>query len=305
MTIPFRNVATFVCCAENGSFSKAALHLGMTPQAISSQIKQLEEWLGVRIFNRTTRKISLTEEGRHFFERCKTGLESIEEGIRGARESTDEAVGTVRLSMPFGISRGYILPMLSTFFARYPKVSVELITQDTSVDIIDQSVDLGIASRSVPGSSLIVRKLASAELVLCASAEYIEKYGTPKNIDALRRFRCITLRHPKDGKMMPWTFRKGKELINIDITGCIVTSDTETHRHAVLQGLGIGQVASFFVRAHMRTGRLVPISLGYEAPPIEFFLYMPQRMQIPKKTRALADHVFREFRRNPDFVPLR
>lgn len=304
MTPPLRTISTFVRCAQIGSFSKAALELGMTPQAVSSQIKQLEDWVGVRVFHRTTRKISLTEEGWAFYERCKTGMDSIEEGVRRVRESADDAVGTVRLAVPYAISRGYIVPVLASFFDRYPRVSIELIIQNQQVDLVDQGVDLGIASGYMPRSSLIARKLASAELILCASPEYLKRHGSPRTMEDLHHHRCVALRHPRTGKIMPWTFQRDGETVTLDLPGCLTTNDTDTQRQSVLAGIGIGQLASFFVRSHVQAGRLEPLLIGYVAPPINFYLYMPRRTQIPKKTRVLADHLYREMRKHPDFQPI-
>ena len=305
MVPPLRAIVTFIRCAKLGSFSKAALDLGMSPQAISGQIKQLEDWVGVRLFHRTTRKISLTEEGLAFFERCKTGMESIEEGLRSVRDAADDAVGTVRLATPYAISRGYIVPVLASFFERYPRVSVELVVQNNQLDIVEQGVDLGIASGAMPRSSLVVRRLATAELILCASPDYIKRHGYPQNIDALHEHRCVTLRHPATGKVMPWTFQQDQQAVTLNVASALATNDTDTQRQAVLEGIGIGQLASFFVRPQIRAGRLVPLLLAYVAPPINFFLYMQRRTQIPKKTRVLADHLYREIKRHPDFQPLK
>jgi DNA-binding transcriptional LysR family regulator len=301
---PLRSISTFVRSAQTGSFSKAALELGITPQAVSGHIKQLEDWAGVRLFHRTTRKISLTEEGWAFYERCKSGMESIEEGLRGLREATDEAVGTVRLAVPYAISRGFIVPVLASFFERYPRVAVDLIIQNHSPDLVDQGVDLGIASGTMPKSSLIARKVGAAELILCAAPSYLRAHGKPRTMNDLNKHRCVTLRHPRTGKIMPWTFRSGDKSVTLDIAGYLTTNDTDTQRQAVLEGIGIGQLASFFVSPHLRAGRLEPLLIGYIAPPIRFYLYMPRRTKIPKKTRVLADHLYRALSHHPDFQPV-
>ncbi len=305
MQLPLRTIATFVRCAETGSFSKAALELGMTPQAVSSHIKQLEDWVGVRLFHRTTRKIGLTEEGQGFFEQCKAGIEAIEDGVRGLNEATHEAVGTVRLAVPYAIARGYITPILARFFDQYPRVSVELLIQNQTPDIVEQGVDLGIASRTLPKTSMIARRLVSTELVLCASPDYIEKHGVPATIEELHAHRCVGLRHPRTGKIMPWTFRTDTDVTALDINCDLTTNDTDTQRQAVLHGVGIGQLASFFVSPHVRDGKLVPLLMGYVAPPIDFHIYMLRRTKIPQKTRVLADFLYEEFRRHPDFKPFR
>ncbi len=305
MRPPLRAIGTFVRCAETGSFSKAALELGMTPQAVSGQIKQLEDWVQVRLFHRTTRKINLTEEGASFFEHCKSGIDAIDDGIRALRESTSEAVGTVRLAMPYVISRGYIMPILAPFFDLYPRVSIELIVQNQNPDVVEQGVDLGVGSGPMPKGSIIARRLASVELVLCAAPDYLKRFGTPTTLEDLKQHRCVALRHPRTGKIMPWTFRSGDGVVTLDLEGCLTTNDSDTQRQAVLSGIGIGQLASFYVAPNVAAGKLTPLLMGYTAPPYHFFLYMLKRTKIPLKTRVLADFLYRELRKHPDFQPAR
>lgn len=300
-----RGIEVFVRSAQTGSFSKAALDLGMTPQSVSSQVKSLEDRVGVRLFHRTTRKISLTEEGWHFYERCRSGLDSIEEGLRTLTEATDEVFGVVRLAAPYGLCRAYITPILPQFLDMYPRVSVELITHYQTPDIVEKGVDVGITSGHLPQSSIIARKFASIELILCAAPSYLAARGVPQTVEDLHQHRCVTLRHPHTGKIMPWTFQNGKEIVTLDIQGALATSDTDTQRQAVLAGAGIGQLASFFVSPQAAAGRLKPLLIGYVAPPISFYLYLPRRSKIPRKTRALADFLYGALRRNKDFEPMK
>jgi len=300
-----RGIEVFVRSAQSGSFSKAALELGMTPQSVSSQVKALEDRVGVRLFHRTTRKISLTEEGSHFYERCRSGLDSIEEGLRSLTESTDEVFGVVRLAAPYGISRAYITPILSEFLDLYPRVSIELITHQQTPDIVEMGVDLGITSGHLPQSSITARRFASIELILCAAPSYLEAHGVPQTVEDLQHHRCVTLRHPHTGKIMPWTFQNGSDIVTLDIQGALVTTDTDTQRQAVLAGAGIGQLASFFVGPQAAAGALTPLLIGYVAPPINFYLYLPRRSKVPRKTRALADFLYRHLRKNKDFEPVK
>jgi DNA-binding transcriptional LysR family regulator len=297
-------IPTFLRCAELGSFSKAAIDLGMTPQAVSSQIKQLEQIVGVRLFHRTTRKIGLTEEGARFFEQCRRGMQHIDEGFRTLREAHDEVVGTVRLAVPFAVGRNTVVPLLASFLKQYPRVSIELIVQNETPDVVDQGVDLGVATGYMPSEAMTARRLGAAELILCASPDYLAERGVPESVDDLHRHRCVSLRHPRTGKIMPWSFRQGDQVVTLDMHACLTTNDTDTQRQAVLQGAGIGQLASFFIASHLRAGRLRPLLLGYAAPPIPFYVYLPRRENIPRKTRVLADFLYEAFRKNPDFEPL-
>ena len=299
-----RGISTFIRSADARSFSKAALELGISPQAVSAQIKQLEEQIGVDLFRRTTRRISLTEEGAGFYERCCVAVAAIDEGVRNLQDASENASGTVRISVPYYISRAYILPILAKFQMEYPNIAVELIAQNEYPDFVDQGIDIAVMSRHLPGSSFIARQIASVKLILCASPSYIKKNGRPKNPEDLRAHRCVVLRHPVDGKTLPWTFQVGKQVIAIDVSGALITNDTDTQRQAVLHGLGIGQIASFFVRSHVRDGTLKLLLMNYVAPPIDVYLCMVNRPAIPKRTNALFEFLEMRLSRHPDFKPM-
>jgi DNA-binding transcriptional LysR family regulator len=299
-----RGISAFIRSADARSFSKAAMELGITPQAVSAQIKQLEEQIGVTLFRRTTRQISLTTEGASFYERCCVAIEAIDEGVRDLQDAADSASGTVRISVPYYISRAYILPILTKFLKQYPRVSIELIAQNEYPDFVDQGIDIAVMSRHLPGSSVIARQIASVKLILCAAPAYLAKNAGPKDPDDLRGHRCVVLRHPVDGKTLPWTFQVGKQVIAIDVSASLITNDTDTQRQAVLYGIGIGQLASFFVRPHLRDGTLKSLLMNYVAPPIDVYLCMANRTTIPKRTAALFNFLETQLSRHPDFQPV-
>ena len=299
-----RGISTFIRSAEARSFSKAALELGITPQAVSAQIKQLEGQIGVDLFRRTTRRISLTEEGASFYERCRVAIDAIDEGVQNLQDAAENASGTVRISVPYYISRTYILPILAKFQTQYPRITVELIAQNEYPDFVDQGIDIAVMSRHLPGSSFVARQIASVKLILCAAPAYLKQKGRPKNPEDLRAHRCVVLRHPVDGKTLPWTFQVGKQVVAIDVSGALITNDTDTQRQAVLNGLGIGQIASFFVRSHVRDGTLKLLLMNYVAPPINVYLCMTNRPAIPKRTSALFEFLESRLSRHPDFRPM-
>jgi DNA-binding transcriptional LysR family regulator len=299
-----RGISTFIRSADARSFSKAALELGITPQAVSAQIKQLEDQIGVGLFRRTTRQISLTEEGARFYERCCVAMDAINEGVRNLQDAAETVTGTVRISVPYYISRGYILPILAKFLKLYPNVTVELIAQNEYPDVVDQRIDVAVLSRHLPGSSFIAREIASVKLILCAAPSYLEQKGRPRTPEDLRGHRCVVLRHPVDGKTLPWTFQVGKQVVAIEVSGSVLTNDTDTQRQAVLQGLGIGQLASFFVRSHVRDGSLKPLLMNYVAPPIGIYLCMANRPTVPKRTKALFEFLETRLSSHSDFRPI-
>jgi DNA-binding transcriptional LysR family regulator len=299
-----RGISAFIRSADARSFSKAAMELGITPQAVSAQIKQLEAQIGVSLFRRTTRRISLTDEGASFYERCCVAVEAIDEGVRNLQDAADSASGTVRISVPYYISRTYVLPILTKFLKQYPRVSIELIAQNEYPDFVDQGIDVAVVSRHLPGSSFIARQIASVKLILCAAPDYLAQHGCPKSPEDLLGHRCVVLRHPVDGKTLPWTFQVRKEIIAIDVSGSLITNDTDTQRQAVLHGIGIGQLANFFVRSHVRNGTLTPLLMNYVAPPINVYLCMANRATIPKRTTALFEFLETRLSRHPDFQPI-
>lgn len=300
-----RGISTFIRSADAGSFSKAALELGITPQAVSAQIKQLEDQIGVGLFRRTTRRISLTNEGASFYERCCVAIETIDEGVRSLQDAASDTSGTVKISVPYFISRAYILPILAQFQKQYPRISIELIAQNEYPDFVDQGIDIAVMSRHLPGSSFIARQIATVKLILCAAPSYLKQKGRPESPQDLHGHRCVVLRHPVDGKTLPWTFQMDKQVVAIDVYGSLITNDTDTQRQAVLHGLGIGQIASFFVRSHLRDGTLKPLLMTYVAPPINIYLCMANRAAIPKRTTALFEFLEPRLSRHPDFKPLR
>jgi LysR family transcriptional regulator for bpeEF and oprC len=299
-----RRVATVIRAARAGSFSKAARQLGISPQAVSNQVNQVERWLEVRLFNRSTRKISLTEEGAVFFERCTNGIDAIDEAINELRERKQEAVGTVRLTVPYGLSQALVVPLLPSLLERYPRVSVELLVQNEMPDIVEHAIDVGILGGALPMGSVVARKVATFDMILCASASYLRKHGTPRTVEELRNHRCVHLRDPRTGKIYPWRFQRGDQVTTIDVHAALTVNDTETHRRAVLNGAGIGQLASFFVARHFRANRLKPLLMGFLAPPIDIYLYLQRRAQQPKKNSVVADFLMEELRNHPDLQPL-
>lgn len=292
----------FVKAAEVSSFSKAAIDLGVTPQAVSMQIKYLEEAVRVRLFHRNTRKIKLTEEGFSFYEYCRSGVTSIEDGIRSLRDSEEAVAGLVRVAVPYFMSRTYILPLLKTYLEKNKNVSVEVITQHGYPDLVDQGVDIAFLSRHQPRNSFIARKICSMHLVLCASPDYLRKYGVPQTHEDLQNYRCVLLRHPHDGKIMPWEFQRGKnQVTTLNTLSGLTTNDIDTQRQAVLDGIGIGQLASFYASSLLRSGRLIPINIGYIADPIPLYLCTARSIRTTKRIRVLVDLLYRGLKQHPDF----
>ena len=300
-----RGLSTFICVARTGNFSRAARELGITPQAASKHIQQLERWVGVRLFTRTTRKMSLTEEGASFYRVCSTAVEAIDDGVKNLHEAAEEAFGTVRIAVPHGLSSRFVAPAISRFLALHPRVSVDLVVQNQVPDLVAQRIDLGIIGDPLPESSMIARKFGMVKLVLCAAPSYLKRHGTPRTAEDLRKHRCINLRSWITGKIIPWTFEKDGNVITEEVDARLTTNDGENGLQAVLNGAGIAQLSSYRIAPHIRANKLKALSIGYVSAAYGLYIYMPRRERIPRKTRVLADFLFDELNGHADLQPLK
>ena len=298
-----RVLRTFIRIANTGNFSQAARELNITPQAASNQVKQLERWVGVRLLNRTTRKISLTEEGVSFYETCVGAVGAIDEGVRNLHESAEEAFGTVRVAAPYGLSWRFVAPALGRFVEKHPRVSVELLVQNRVPDLVGQSIDVGVLGDPLPENSMVARRFGSVRLVLCATPAYLGRRGTPRDMEDLKQHCCINLRNWITGKVIPWTFEKASSVVTEDIPAMLTMNDGDSALQAVLSGAGIAQLSTYRVAPYIRTKQLTPLLIGYLSEVYGLYVYMPRRKQVPRRTRALADFLFEEFSAHPDFQP--
>lgn len=287
-----RLITTFLTVAQAENFSRAAQELHVSPQAVSAQMSQLETWLGVRLFQRTTRRVALTEEGRLFHERCRSGLQLIEQGELELRDRRDEAVGSLRVVASQSLGQVLVAPLVARFGALYPQLQVELLTQNQFPDVVDLGVDVGVIGGELPSSSLVARKVGRFTHVLCAAPAYLQQHGTPATPQDLASHRCIGLRHPRTGRVWPWTFQLGKRTVTVEPALALLTHDPAVQRQLVLHGAGIAQIADYFARPHLQSGALVEVPVGYAGPRIDVHVFLPRREHVPRRSRLLSDFLF-------------
>jgi DNA-binding transcriptional LysR family regulator len=296
-------VRSFVHAARAGSFTKTGRELGITPQAVSVHIRQLEQLCGVPLFSRTTRKINLTAEGQRLAESAQAGLETIEAGLRSIQDGRAEPSGEVRVTVPYGLGQAIVAPMIPELFEVYPDIRIELVVQNDIPDMVMQNVDIGIIGGELPVRALIARKVASFHNVLCAAPRYLERFGIPRTIDDLGDHRSVMVRNGRTGKVNHWVFHaRDHKITTVEVEGTLTVNDTETQRRTVLLGAGIGQLASFFVAPNIRAGNLVPLLTEFDCPPINIYIYMPQRAELPRRARAVSDFFTEKLQRHPDLV---
>lgn len=287
-----RLITTFLTAAQAENFSRAAATLHISPQAVSAHISQLEAWLGVRLFQRSTRCITLTEEGRLFHERCRTGMHIINEGERELRERLNEAAGTVRVIASASLGQVLVAPLIARLCEQHPHLHVELLTQNQMPDLIDQNIDVGVIGGPMPNSSLVARKAGRFTHLLCAAPKYLGHHGMPAVPQDLQRHRCIGLRHPHTGRIWPWTFRFGQRLETIEPRLVMLTHDPSVQRQLLLSGAGIAQIPDYFARPCLIRGELIEIPIGYAGPQIDVHVFMSRRERLPKRSRLVNDFLF-------------
>ena len=291
-----RVIATFVRAAELGSFQQAAVMQGITPQAVSKAVRQLEHELGVRLFHRTTRKSSLTEDGRRFLESVKPGLDEVMSAWSRARRSAEDEEGLVRITAPGTVGRGLLVPLVVEFRRLYPKVQIDLLLDEHFTDIVAERIDVGIRCGSQPDAQLVVRTLFPIQVVTCASPAYLAEHGWPQTPEDLVHHACTGFRQPNTGRLLPWEFQIDGELVLREVPLAMCTNDAEAEIEAILAGIGIGQVDSVSAATHLRAGRLVPLFGNLVSQRHAAYLYYPQRNDMPRRVRRFIDFMVERLR---------
>jgi DNA-binding transcriptional LysR family regulator len=286
----FKAIAVFVQAAEARSFNQVAVDLGISPQAVSKMIHQLEQQLGVRLFHRTTRQSSLTAEGLRFLESVKPGLDAVAGAMAQVRASTEAIEGTIRVSAARS-ARKVLVPELAAFNALHPKVSFDLLLDDGFTDIVAEKIDVGFRSGFAPTGQLIVRRLFPIQQIVCASPDYLAAQGVPENLAALAQHRCSGFRHRETGRLLPWELMVDGELRRFDVAASFFTNDPEAEVDAVVAGMGIGLLDSINAVEDIRAGRLVPVLTEHHSDNLAFSVYYAQRSPMPRRVRAFIDFV--------------
>ena len=281
------SLTAFVRVVDAGGFSAASRKLNMSTTMVSNHVQALEERLGVRLLHRTTRKVSLTEVGKAYYDRCTQILADIEQAddIAGALQSTPR--GTLRIFTNTHIVQ-FLSPVVAEFLATYPDVKVELAIGERNVDMIDENFDVAIRMLPPPDSSLIVRSLATWRHVLCCSHGYLEKHGKPEQLSDLAERNCIRHVSYPYGDEWRFTDRKGVSA-SVRISGNLASNSGETLRRATLAGVGIWLAPGFLVHDDLESGELIRLLPEYR--PVEFSMnaVYPHRHHLSAKVRTFID----------------
>ena len=287
------SISAFVRVADSGGFSAAARRLNLSKATISDQVQALENTLGVRLLNRTTRRVSLTEVGREYYERCSQILHDLTEAdeAAGAQQATPR--GQLRIYCHQGIGR-FVAPVVTGFLARYPEASVDLRTGHVMIDLVQEAFDLAISPLPPPDSTLVRRRLATMSLMLCGAPAYLERHPVPQSPADLAGHNC--LRYPYAPFQDDWHFvdARGNTVV-ARISGSLISSSPETTRAAAVAGIGLALTVPFLVADLLASGALVPLLPGYRTQEVEINALYPHRRHLSAKVRAFIDMLVAHF----------
>jgi DNA-binding transcriptional LysR family regulator len=284
-----RAISTFIRAAELGSFNRAALAQGSTPQAVSKTIRQLEAHLGVRLFHRTTRKNALTDEGVRLLDSVRDSMDGIRNAISRVRSAAVEDEGPIRISAGGAVGRKVLMPVIAEFSALHPGVTFDILLEDGLTDVVAERIDVGFKAGNAPIAQVVSRRLFSIQLLVCASAEYLSTHAAPTHISDLTEHRCVGYRQPGTGQPMPWEFQVKGETSLVTIPPVVCCSDPEAEMQAVLAGIGIGQIDSINAAGPLRNGSLVPLLVGSTSDRMGLYLYYGRRDNMPRRVRRFID----------------
>ena len=275
----------FASVVATGSMSLTGRALGFSPAVISKRIKRLEDRLGTRLLQRTTRQISLTEAGQGFYDRVLAILAGLEEAEAYIAGRSSQMHGTLKISAPTSFGRLHIAPHLKSFMQAHPELALNLVLSDEFVDIVGGGFDLAIRIAELTDSSLVARRLAPVRRVLCASPAYIDAHGMPEDIDDLRRHICLPA-HNLD----PWRLEGPKGSLIFRPEGRLITNSSEVVREAVIAGLGIALRSTWDIGPELRDGRLMQVLPAYEGSHnVTLSAVYPSRQFLPAKVRVFID----------------
>lgn len=283
----FKQISTFAEVASRGSLSAAARAEGVAPAMIGRRLDALEERLGVKLLQRTTRKIALTNEGAAFLEDCQRILAELEEAETSVSERSARASGQLTISAPAGFGRQHIAPLVPSFLSEHREVKLTLSLNDRVVDLIGEGVDIAIRIASLTDSNLIGVKLADNKRVVVASPAYLKRHGTPTTLDELSNHNCLAF--SGDGSQRGWTFRQNGKNMIIKVDGNMVCNDGEVLHDWALSGKGLAWRSMWEVGSEIEAGKLVTVLDEFNAPGNDIYAIFAQRRHLPLRIRAFVD----------------
>lgn len=288
---------TFVRVVEAGSFTAVAAEQSSSQPTISRQIAALEEHLGARLLTRTTRALTLTDDGRAFYEHALRALEAVGEAEHSVGRRQAKPTGTLRLAVPVVLGRRHIVPRLARFLARYPEVAIDLSMSDGFVDLVEQGIDLAIRVGEITDQSLVARKIGMVRRITVASPAYLQAEGTPRKPSDLKNHACIVYTRLATGNR--WHFESRDGPLSVTVAGRFSVDNSEAVREGVLAGLGIAVIPAFAFSDEIASGAVKVLLKAYEPKLLPLNAIYPSRRYVPPRVRAMIDFLAHELEIDP------
>jgi DNA-binding transcriptional LysR family regulator len=294
----FRQISTFVEVVARGSLSAAARAEGIAPAMIGRRLDALESRLGVKLLQRTTRRLALTDEGAAFLEDCQRILAELDDAESGVSERSLRATGHLLVSAPAGFGRQHIAPLVPSFLAEHRDLTVNLNLTDRIVDLIGEGVDVAIRIASPADSNLVSVKLADNHRVVVGSPAYLKRHGTPHTLGDLAKHQCLAI--SSEGSQRGWTFQDKGKSVTLKVAGSMVCNDGAVLHDWALAGKGLAWRSMWEVAQQIEAGRLVTVLDQHAAPGNDIYAVFAQRRHLPLRIRAFVDFLRRAYDR-PDY----
>jgi DNA-binding transcriptional LysR family regulator len=284
-----QQLLAFAQTARRGGFAAAARDLGGSPSTLAKSVGRLENSLGVKLFHRTTRQVSLTADGERLFHRCERVLAEFEDLQAEAAGTRAAPSGTLRVDLPIFYGRRFVMPLLAALQQQHPALTLEVRLQDGFADIVRDGIDLAVRMGDLHDSSLVARRIDSQRLVLVASRNYLKAHGTPRRVEELAGHRAIAFRMPTSGRSRPWQFRQGGRSVDLHPIHALQITDTESLGTATRLGMGLCQLPDYIVQEELAGGELVELLPSCRPPPMPISAVVPSGRLVPPRVRVLLD----------------
>lgn len=290
-------IASFIKVVESGSIVGAAKALGVSAAAVSQTINRLETHLGVRLLQRTTRRMALTENGAVYYEKVKRIAADLESAQSSINREDSELQGRLSIASTTAFGRHVLAPLIAGFAAQHPRLLIELSTTDGKINHIQDGIDLSLRIKPQLEDGIVARKIVSLPFIMCAAPDYLQRAGWPQSPDDLQNHACLAFRYPLDGRFLRWSFIRDGQRYDADINATAISDDIDALTQMAIHGAGITRLAEFVAAPYLQNGQLLPVFAQRDdathavVEPMEVFACVQERAAMTAKVRAFIEYL--------------